>query len=185
VTQQHQHESPEECAEARRHQEFSLARLAACMGHMARHCRYNDGGTAGAPRVEIRRDGEALRTVRAGSIACGGRQTAYIFVYTAGQRHAEGARNVLNRWLPDQGSNLGPADSQSVRSLRDFIASSTAYGVRAPSPLQRSYTFVYASFPIRAARYAVSRGRSTPELDFRPLVRSERARQSRTPKSRE
>jgi hypothetical protein len=79
----------EECAQARRHQQFSLARLTACLGHVARHGRYHDGGTAGAWRVEIRRDGAALRALRAGAIAGGGKQTGYIFVYTAEKSDAE------------------------------------------------------------------------------------------------
>jgi len=48
----------------------------------------NDGGTAGTWRVEVRRDGEALRALRAGAIAGGGRQTGYIFVCTAEKRNA-------------------------------------------------------------------------------------------------
>jgi hypothetical protein len=72
---------------ARRHQEFPLARLAARMGHVARDGRYHDGGTPGARSVEVRRDGTALRALRAGAIAGGGRQTGYIFVYTAEERN--------------------------------------------------------------------------------------------------
>src|SRR6267143_1661062 len=75
VYRQGQHEGLEECTQARRHQEFPLARLAARLGHMARDGRYNDGGTAGARCVEVWRDGEALRALRAGAIASGGRQT--------------------------------------------------------------------------------------------------------------
>ena len=48
----------------------------------------NDGGTAGTWRVKVRRDGEALRAIRAGAIAGGGRQTGYIFVCTAEKRNA-------------------------------------------------------------------------------------------------
>ena len=62
-----------ECTQARRHQEFPLARLAARLGHVARHGRYDDGGTAGARCVEVRRDGETLRALRAGAMAGGGR----------------------------------------------------------------------------------------------------------------
>src|SRR6266536_4250548 len=36
-------------------------------------------------------------------------------------------------WLPDQGSNLGPADSQSVSAQSNFTAPSIAYGVRTTS----------------------------------------------------
>jgi hypothetical protein len=68
------------------HQEFPLAQLAACVGHVTRHGRYNDGGTAGTRRVEIRRDGEALRALRAGAIASGGRQTGYTFVMAVSSR---------------------------------------------------------------------------------------------------
>ena len=50
--------------------------------------RHHDGGTARARCVEIRRDGEALRALRAGAIAGGGRQTGYIFVCTAEKRNA-------------------------------------------------------------------------------------------------
>jgi hypothetical protein len=39
--------------------------------------------------VEIRRDGAALRALRAGAIAGGGKQTGYIFVYTAEKSDAE------------------------------------------------------------------------------------------------
>ena len=49
-----EHEVVAQCLEARRHQELSLARLAARVGHVARHGRYDDGGTAGAWRVEVR-----------------------------------------------------------------------------------------------------------------------------------
>src|SRR3982074_3543879 len=48
-----QHQGMEECAQARRHHEFPLARLAARMGHVARDGRYDDGGTAGARRAEV------------------------------------------------------------------------------------------------------------------------------------
>src|SRR6267143_6695529 len=43
VYRQGQHEGLEECTQARRYQEFPLARLAACVGHLAGHGRYNDG----------------------------------------------------------------------------------------------------------------------------------------------
>jgi len=56
----------------------------------------NPSETATFPGVhESRRDGAALRALRAGAIAAGGRQTGYIFLYTAEKR---------------MGSNLGPAD---------------------------------------------------------------------------
>ncbi len=78
----------EECAQARWHQEFPLARFAARMGDLARDGRYNHGGTAGTRGVEIRRDGEALRAPRAGATTGGGGQSGYIFVYTAEKRNA-------------------------------------------------------------------------------------------------
>jgi len=78
----------EERTQARRHPESPLARPASLLGHVARHGRHHDGRTAGAGRVEVRADGEALRALRAGATAGGGRQTGYIFVYVAEKRNA-------------------------------------------------------------------------------------------------
>src|SRR6267378_251514 len=101
VYRQGQHEGLEECTQARRHQAFPLARLAACVGHVARHGRYNDGGTAGARCVEVRRDGEALRALRAGAIASGG-QTNWLLVPPMAEHPMPGSRllhGIETSWL--------------------------------------------------------------------------------------
>src|SRR5437660_12749844 len=67
------------------------------MGHVARDGRYNDGGTAGTWRVEVWRDGEALRALCTGAIAGGGGQTGYIFVYTAESEMRELAQTFARR----------------------------------------------------------------------------------------
>ena len=83
------------------------ARLAACVGHVARHGRHHDCGVAGVRRVEVGADGEALRAFRARATAKRCDQAGHIFGHTWVRGERGSTLNVLIDLAPRPGLEPG------------------------------------------------------------------------------